>query len=158
MGIIENDLEEICIDWLKDSGYEYFHSDELSYDGAYQERVKFSEVVLKPRLLKSITDLNPNVDNENVLKAVDKLANYRSQSIVDGNKEIYDWIRNGVPVDVVLNDGTPSVIRLNVINFSNPQLNNFLAVRQFTVHGNQVQMCIRDSCSPISKKVCGHMR
>lgn len=139
MAIIENDLEEICIDWLKDSGYEYFHNDEISYDGASQERSKFSEVVLKSRLLKSITDLNPNIASEYTLKAVDKLANYRSQSVVDGNKEVYDWIRNGVPVDVDLNDGTPSIIRLNVVDFKNPQQNNFLAVRQFTVHGNQVR-------------------
>ena len=34
MAIIENDLEEICIDWLKDNSYEYIHSDEISYDGA----------------------------------------------------------------------------------------------------------------------------
>ncbi len=139
MAIVENDLEEICIDWLIDNRYEYFHSDEISYDGANQERAKFSEVVLKNRLLNSISELNENISQTDILKAVDKLANYRSQSIVDGNKEVYDWIRNGVPVDIILKDGTPSVIRLNVINFKNPELNNFLAVRQFTVHGNQVR-------------------
>ena len=83
MAIIENDLEELCIDWLKDNSYEYVHSDEISYDGANQERAKFSEVVLKPRLIKSITDLNPNIASEYISKAVEKLANYRSQSIVD---------------------------------------------------------------------------
>lgn len=139
MAIIENDLEEICVDWLESQGYQYLHGDEISNEGAYQEREKFSEVVLKPRLTAAIEKLNPNANPEDLKQAVTKLVNYRSQSIVDGNQEVYGWLRNGVPIDVILKDGTPSTILIEVIDFKNPTNNDFLVVRQFTVHGKQVR-------------------
>ena len=48
-------------------------------------------------------------------QAVTLVAGYGSQSVVDGNKEVYDWLRNGVPVDRVESDGRRTIERARVI-------------------------------------------
>jgi type I restriction enzyme R subunit len=32
--------------------------------------------------------------------------------VVDGNKEVYDWLRNGVPVERIEDDGRRTVLRV----------------------------------------------
>ena len=34
------------------------------------------------------------------MRSLPKVASYGSQSLVDGNREMYDWLRNGVPLDI----------------------------------------------------------
>ncbi|MEK5750083.1 type I restriction endonuclease, partial [Acinetobacter nosocomialis] len=58
-------------------------------------------------------------------------------SLVDGNREVYDWLRNGVPLERTASDGRREVLRIPVIDFIGD--NDLLAVRQFTVQGAKLR-------------------
>ena len=133
----ENHLEEACLEWLAGLGYTCLHGDDVSPGGTYEARSRYSDVVMAPRLRDAITRLNPILGHAEVEQAVVRLADYGAQSIVDGNREIYDWLRNGVPMEWVESDGRRSVLRVPVIDFAGP--NDLLAVRQFTIHGQKVR-------------------
>lgn len=131
----ENDLEDLCFEWLDDMGYECILGEKISPGAQQEEREHYSDVVLKERLRTALNDLNPDSPVSEINQAHDKLCAYSSQSIVDGNKELYDWLRNGVPVDRTAEDGTRTVERIMVISLDGD--NDYLAVRQLTIMGNK---------------------
>ncbi|WP_419627961.1 type I restriction endonuclease, partial [Thiolapillus sp.] len=135
----ENDLETACLNWLSDLDYECLTGDDVSAGGSHGARRKYLEVVLRPRLHEALDRLNPSLPSSALEEAVQKIASYGSQSLVDGNREMYEWIRNGVPVEVEDAEGHKSILRARVIDFEQTDANDFLAVQQFTVHGEKVR-------------------
>jgi len=53
------------------------------------------------------------------------------------NKEVYNLIRDGVPVDYENNEGKKEQTRVRVIDFDNPGKNDFLAVTQLWIKGDR---------------------
>lgn len=133
----ENHLEQVCLEWLENLGFASLKADVVSPGGAEGSREKYSEVVLKNRLRDAIERLNSDISSTETDEAVTRLALYGAQSLVEGNKEVYDWMRNGVPVERIESDGTRSILRVQVIDFAGQ--NDLLAVQQFTVHGQQIR-------------------
>lgn len=131
----ENHLELACFDWLSEVGYEVISGDEVSLGGKSQDRERFSQVVLSSRLRSALQRLNPSCSSSEIEDAFNKIAGFASQSVIDGNKALYEWLRNGVEVDRTDKDGVPTVIRLQV--FSKDGDNDFVAVRQLTIFGKK---------------------
>ncbi len=135
----EDDLESLCLEWLDGLGYTCLTGEDVSLGGSQEARTKYTEVVLRPQLEASVARLNPGVPAISQAAAVAKLADYANQSLTDGNREVYGWLRGGVPVEVTGSDGHRAIERLKVIDFDEPASNDLLAVQQFTVHGQQIR-------------------
>lgn len=133
----ENHLEELCFDWLAELGYECLMGDEVSPGGSEEDRARYSEVVLASRLQSALKRFNPAASSSELSEAFNKLAGYASQSLIEGNKTLYDWLRNGVPVERTDADGHRTNPRLTVIDPT--AQNDFVALRQFTIHGQKVR-------------------
>jgi len=133
----ENHLEDACLEWLAALGWTCVHGDAVSPGAEPEARVRYSDVVLAPRLRGAIARLNSGLSPVEIDEALNKVAMYGAQSVVDANKEIYDWLRNGVPVERIEADGRRTVLRVRTIDISGP--NGLLAVRQFTVHGQKIR-------------------
>ncbi len=133
----ENHLEGACLDWLASTGWAVAEGEAAAPGGELDARERWSEVVLAPRLQEAVKRLNPALTATEVDAAVAKAAAYGHQSLVDGNREIYDWLRNGVPLERTAADGRREVLRVPVIDFSGG--NDLLAVRQFTVQGAKLR-------------------
>ncbi|MDE2367505.1 MAG: type I restriction endonuclease subunit R [Burkholderiales bacterium] len=133
----ESIVEQASLEWLAGLGYTSIHGDDLSPGGQHEARRRYSDVVLVPRLRDAVTELNPALTQKEIEQAVALVSGYGSQSVVDGNKEVYDWLRNGVPLDRIEDDGRRTVLRVRVINFDGA--NDLLAVQQFTVHGQKIR-------------------
>ena len=137
MAMLESHLEDTCLDWLASLGWAVAHGDDISPGGGDACRERFSEVVLAPRLRVAVVRLNPALPAAQVDQVVAKVASYGSQSLVDGNREVYDWLRNGVPLDRTAADGRREVIRVPVIGADGHD--DLLAVNQFTVEGRKLR-------------------
>lgn len=133
----EDVLEQACMDWLAALGYTGLHGDEVSPSGQMNARERYSDVVLAGHLREAITRINENLRGQEIDAVVTKLTGYSHQSLIDGNKELYDWLRNGVPLDRIADDGRREVLRVPVIGPEGS--NSLLAVRQFTIHGQKVR-------------------
>lgn len=99
--MIEDHLEELTLEWLAGLGYQCLAGDDVSLGGKYEGRTKYSQVVLRPRLEEAIARLNPDLPYSTKTAAAEQLASYGSQSLIDGNREVYGWLRGGIPVQVI---------------------------------------------------------
>lgn len=131
----ENTLaEQPVIGWLKELGYETLFSAELAPGGAFMERNDYREAVLEPRLKRSIKRINPQLPDEVINQVARQVAGYRHEDLVLGNKEMHEWLTRGIRVEV--KDGGNSQTKIcRLIDFDQPDNNEFLAVNQFTVQG-----------------------
>ena len=96
------------------------------------------EVVLVPRLRAALVALNPDVPAEAVQAAIDELSRDRSaMSLAAANREIHTLITQGVPVSIPdpVHGGTTSE-RLRVIDWNQPEANDFLLVSQLWISGS----------------------
>lgn len=95
-----------------------------------------NEVVLLPRLRAALQKLNSDLPSEAISLAIEELTKDRSaMSMVQANKEIYKLLKDGVKVTLQGDDGetTETVV---VIDWNNPENNDFFLASQFWVSGD----------------------
>lgn len=136
MSISEDDLEQLCIKWMQELGYEHRHGEDISPGSLTPERAKYAEVVLIGRLDAALRRLNPELPEEAIFDAVRRIANYSGTSLIESNRELYHWIRDGVPVDVEI-DGRTQRRKAQVVHWTDPTQNDWLVVNQYTVRGKK---------------------
>src|SRR5260370_6040752 len=81
-----------------------------------------SEVVLLPRLRRTLEKLNPSLPPEAVTAAVDELIRDRSAMLPEqSNREVYALLKEGIKVSVPDRErGGQKTERLRVIDWDNP--------------------------------------
>jgi type I restriction enzyme, R subunit len=96
------------------------------------------EVVLVPRLRAALERLNPALPSEAISSAVDELTRDRSAMLLTAaNREVYLLLKEGIKISVSDRDhGGQKTERLRVIDWQNPEANDFLLVSQFSVTGS----------------------
>lgn len=94
------------------------------------------DVLLKDILLERLQLLNKKVPESAILDAWNELAKSRAaMSLLNANKEIYDLIRDGVPITYQNLKGKNIKTRIKVIDFNEPDLNDYLVVSQLWIKG-----------------------
>lgn len=94
------------------------------------------EVVLTRHLRLALKRLNPWMDEKQMTEAVERLTEYKSsQTLIQINEEKYGYVRDGVPVTRVKQDGTTETVRARVIDFAVADNNEFIAVRELWIKG-----------------------
>ncbi len=96
------------------------------------------EVVLVERLRAALCKLNPALPPEAIGNAVDELTRDRSaMSLEAGNREVYRLLKEGITVSVPDRErGGQKTERLRVVDWEQPEHNDFLLVSQFSVVGS----------------------
>lgn len=116
------------------------HSPQLSPSGrgCWLGRETKSEVVLIPKLRAALERLNPALPADAINFVIEDLARDRSvMSLAAANREVWELIRDGVKVSVPDPErGGQKTERVRVIDWDNPQANDFLLVSQMTVTGD----------------------
>ena len=95
------------------------------------------EVVLTTRLRAALERLNPDAPNAAIEKAVEELTRSRgAMSLVEANWEIYRLLKDGVKVTVIDSDDEGETVEdLKVIDWENPENNDFFLVSQLWITG-----------------------
>lgn len=95
-----------------------------------------TEVVLVSRLRPALEALNPNLQREALDLAVEELSKDRSLvTPAQANRELYRLLKNGVRVSVPSEDEGDRVQVVRVIDWDNPENNDFFLASQFWVTG-----------------------
>jgi type I restriction enzyme, R subunit len=134
--ISEDHIEQIVIQEFIDLGYSYVNGADISPDGISQER-QFDEVVLKQRLQAAISKLNPNVPFEAQEEAVKKLLRTNSPNLFQNNYDVHKYLTDGVDVEYRKGDRIAGD-KVWLIDYENPNNNEYLVVNQFTIIENNV--------------------
>lgn len=131
--VSESDYEELIIDLFKESDYEYIDGPTISPGGKLQERDSYTDVLLITRLRKALKKINPKKNEELIEGAIKTLLSIQSQSIVESNFNFHKLLVNGIQVEFKRPDGTIGGDYISLIDFQNPEKNEFLIVNQFTI-------------------------
>jgi type I restriction enzyme R subunit len=122
--------------WFEDLGYEVVFGPELAPDGANPERASYKRVILTGRLAAALHRLNPGLPAAAIADAVGVLTGAGAPGLLAGNHEFQRRLTRGVQV-FWQQDGETCSDRVRLVDFANPEQNDWLAVNQFTVIGTK---------------------
>ncbi|MBJ7598189.1 type I restriction endonuclease subunit R [Candidatus Nephthysia bennettiae] len=92
------------------------------------------EVFLVRHLRAAFQRLNPDIPQEAIEQAVTEITRDRSAlHYARANREVYELIHDRVPVEIRKPDGSKDTEKLAVIDWENPQNNEFLLVSQMWI-------------------------
>ena len=131
-------VERPAIALLEQLGWEVLDAyGEFDHGSSSLGRENKGEFILKARLRQVLLELNPESPVEAIHEAIDEICKDRSRmSLPAANREIYDLIKNGVRVNVPDPEGDGESVELvGVIDWNNPDKNDFLLCSQFWVTG-----------------------
>jgi type I restriction enzyme R subunit len=135
----ESAVELAALEWLQGLGYDLFYGPELAPGEPGAERDDYGQVILERRLRQALQRLNPSVPADAIEEAFRKLTRPDLPSLVANNHLIHKYVVEGVPVEYQRRDGSMGGDLVRVLDFDNPDNNEFLAVNQFTVVENRRQ-------------------
>jgi len=105
-------------------------------DGSY--RANKRDVILLARLKSAVICLNPDIPIKAIDEALETLLDRRqAMSLVAANREVYGLLRDGVPVEFDDTKGQKQQERVCLIDFNEPNRNQYLAVTQLWIKGER---------------------
>ena len=129
--IVEQDVEEACIDWLEELGYQYFHGAEFSPDAESPERKYPSDVILVKHLRDALQRIN-DLPDDAIDTAIKKIVYPDTPNLLDNNHNFHQMLTDGISVEFEQHGETKHDI-VWPIDFENVEKNEFLVINQFTV-------------------------
>lgn len=113
-----------------------YNTEQLGVDGTFG-RTSYKEVLLTREIRKVLKRLNRWINEQQIIEAITKLTRRISTaSLIQINEEKYNYLRDGIPVTVKRPDGRTEIKKAAIIDFNNARNNEFLAVKEFIVHGD----------------------
>ena len=125
--LTEEEIEQMALQTLQEQGYDILN-------GASIERA-YNEVVLTSRLQAAIDKINPEIPADIREEAARNVARIPFTNLLANNEAFHKLITEGV--DVKGRDGEQiKTFKVWLIDFQNPENNDFTAVNQFTIIEN----------------------
>ncbi len=133
--ITENEIEQIALDILnEDLGYTVLYGPDIA-EGDTKER-DYNEVVLQQRLKNAIEKINPDIPTEAKEEAFKKALRTTTISLFENNQAFHQMLTEGIDVKFSIGEGKTKTDKVWLIDFANPENNEFIAINQFTVIEN----------------------
>ncbi len=133
--ITENTIEEFALELFREMGYKYIHAPEIAPDGDSPERKSYDDVILESRLRDAIKRINPGLAPGLTDDAVKELRRAGAPDLISANEEFHKMMTMGINVSYQKDGSTRGEI-VRLIDFENPENNEFLAANQLTVIEN----------------------
>ena len=134
----EGTLELNTMELLKSLGWQVADCYHETFGvGGSLGRDNTAQVVLESRLREAVVKLNPDLFTAAADLAVAELAKDRSVlSPVRANQEVYQLLKEGVKVTFRTADGEEAIEVVKIIDWENPENNNFFIASQFWISGD----------------------
>ena len=129
----ESAVEAAALEWFESLGYSIGHGPHLAPGELATERDSFSAVLLKERLSDALQRLNPQIPEEGLADALRKVWRIQSTTLIRTNNEFHKLLRDGIPIEYRRQDKSIAHGLARLVDFDNPEANDWVAVNQFTV-------------------------
>ncbi|MFV1975897.1 MAG: type I restriction endonuclease [Candidatus Scalindua sp.] len=143
----ENAIEKFTIELLEKQGYQYIYAPSIAPDSDTPERQSFEDVWLLERLQTAVGRINPSIPADIMEDAIKQILRLNSPELIANNEAFHRMLTEGIkvtyqrdlPASAGQAGGTESRGDLVwLIDFKNPENNDFLVANQFTVIENNV--------------------
>jgi len=132
----ENTVELAALEYFSELGYRTLHGPDIAPGEPGAERDSYEEVFLWGRLRDAIRRINPGTSPALIDEAIKRVRRAESQSPIDENYRLHQLITEGVPVEHRDADGALRTTRLWLVDFEQPENNDWVAINQFTIVEN----------------------
>jgi type I restriction enzyme R subunit len=129
----ESVVEDAALLWLEDLRYSGLHGPEIAPGEPAAERASLGEAILPERLRAALGRLNPIVAAESLDEVFRKLTLTESPSLIVNNRSLHRLLVDGIAVEGRREDGSIGAEIVRVIDFEDPEANDWVTVNQFTV-------------------------
>ncbi|MBN2435095.1 MAG: type I restriction endonuclease subunit R [Spirochaetes bacterium] len=142
--LTESTIEEYAIELLKKQGFKYIYGPDIAPDsestslfGEAGVRASFEDVLLKDRLKTAIHNINPDVPQHAQEDALKQIQRINSPDLIANNEQFHKLLTEGVTVEYQ-QAGNARGDKVWLIDFDNPEKNEFLVINQYTIIENHV--------------------
>src|SRR5690554_2344301 len=132
----EDQLEQQCLQWFAEGGWEIAHGPDLAPDGEAPERADYRQVLLLADLEAAIHRINPHLPQSAVEQAVAVVRKPESLDVVVSNRAFHRLLLDGVPVEYKRDDKVVHD-QAFLVDFGDLSANRFRAINQFTLEGSK---------------------
>ena len=128
-------VEQTTLAWLEGLGYSVLHGPEIAAGQPAAERDDpgYHDVILERRLRLALERLNPKLPADAIEDAYKRLTLADEPSMVTCNHALHRRLVEGVTVEYTRPDGSIAGALARVVDFDDPDNNDWVAVNQFTV-------------------------
>jgi type I restriction enzyme, R subunit len=134
---VESIVEDAAGAWLESLGWAVKPGPEIAPGELFSERADYGQIVLENRLRRALKRLNTALPPEAIEDAFRRVIRSEGPSLDARNRAIHRWLVDGVTVEYRRIDGSIAGAQARVLDFDNPENNDWLAVSQFTVAENK---------------------
>jgi type I restriction enzyme, R subunit len=132
-GFAEDTVEEAGLGYFRALGYQTVLGPTIAPDADASERQSYGDVILSGRLRAAVAKLNPRLPEAARDDAIRQVLSASLPNLIAENRRLHALISDGVPVEFHGDDG---VIKSDIVRLIEPtdvDANDWLAVSQFTV-------------------------
>ncbi len=130
----EDDLEQQCLQWFAEQGWEVLHGPDIAPDGDNPLRASFHDVFLRPVMLEQLQTINPHLPVVVLEEVILRIVHAQSPDLVVSNKAFHHLLLDGVPVEYKQEDKVIHDKAL-LMDFNRTANNRFMVVNQVAIQG-----------------------
>ncbi len=136
---VESEVEDAALNWLESLGWTIISgSDPDMIPGSlFSGRKDYSQVFLENRLIDALRLLNPELPEEAIKDAYRRLTHPEGATLEARNRTFHKMLIDGVNIEYRRPDEAIAGAQAKVVDFSNPDNNDWLVVNQFSVVENK---------------------
>jgi len=136
---VESEVEDAALNWLESLGWTVISgSDPDMIPGRlFSGRKDYSQVFLENRLIDALRLLNPELPEDAIKDAYRRLTHPEGATLEARNRTFHKMLIDGVNIEYRRPDESIAGAQAKVVDFSNPDNNDWLVVNQFTVVENK---------------------
>ncbi len=132
----EDQLEQLCLEWFAEGGWEITSGPDIAHDGPAPERANYRQVLLLGDLERALRHINPHLPDTAIEQAMAIVAKPESLDTIVSNRGFHRLLLDGVPVEYKRDDEVIHDHAL-LIDFTDLKANRFRAINQFTIEGSK---------------------
>jgi type I restriction enzyme R subunit len=135
--ITESEIEKLAFELLEHQGYQYIYAPYIAPDSDTPERNRFEDVILLDRLRTAVSQINPSIPADAREDAIKQIQRLNSPELIANNEAFHRMLTEGIKVSYQ-KDGADRGDLVWLVDFNDPENNEFLVTNQFTVVENNV--------------------
>ena len=135
--ITESEIETFAVDLLESSGYQYLYGPDIAPDSDTPERSSFEDMLLLERLQTAVRHINSALPSAVIGDAIKQIQRINSPELINNNETFHRLLTEGVKVSYQ-KDGRERGDLVWLVDFKNPENNDFLVCNQFTIIENDI--------------------
>ncbi|MDV2485396.1 type I restriction endonuclease subunit R [Acinetobacter towneri] len=132
----ETQLENLCLDWFAENGWEVVHGIDIAPESSNPLRKDYKQILIEADLQAAFERLNPHLPASCFDQVLLKLSKPESLDLVTNNRAFHRMLLEGVPVTYKKQDDWGHDHAF-LVDFNHVHQNRFVAVNQFTILGTK---------------------